>query len=110
MIIMIDTFKRATPPIINQPTKHPKLSSQNILYYKAKSLCICLFVCLFSLCGKKLTNRLTQTHTIGNECRVIFSCSNEHIFNLIRFVIQKLRVFLQNELKYLAYATRTQNT
>ena len=30
-----------------------------ILYYKAKSLCICLFVCLFSLSGKQLTNRLT---------------------------------------------------
>src|SRR6218665_2713212 len=52
-----------------------------------------LFVCFFSLCGKKLTNRLTQTHTIGNECRVNFSWSSEHIFNLIRFVIQKLRDF-----------------
>jgi len=28
-----------------------------ILYYKAKSLCICLFVCLFSLSDNKLTNR-----------------------------------------------------
>src|SRR6218665_1712710 len=34
------------------------LSSIIILYYKAKSLYICLFDCLFSLSGKKLTNRL----------------------------------------------------
>src|SRR6218665_1690076 len=63
------------------------------LYYKAKSLCICLFVCLFYLSGKRLRNRLTQAHKIGNECRVNFSWSSEHIFNFLRFVIQKLRVF-----------------
>jgi len=52
-----------------------------------------IFVCLFSLSGKKLTNRLTQAHKIGNECRVNFLWSSEHIFNFLRFVIQKLRVF-----------------
>src|SRR6218665_3972053 len=51
-----------------------------ILYYKAKSLCICLF----SLSAKKLTNRLTQTRKIGNDCRVNFSWSSEHIFNFLR--------------------------
>src|SRR6218665_1047433 len=60
-----------------------------ILYHKAKSLCICLF----SVSAKKLTNRLTQAHKIGNECRVHFSWSREHVFNFLRFVIQKLRVF-----------------
>src|SRR6218665_341078 len=60
-----------------------------ILYYKAKSLCICLF----SLSAKKLTNCLMQTRKIGNDCRVNFSWSSEHIFNFLRFVIQKLQVF-----------------
>src|SRR6218665_2045127 len=52
-----------------------------ILYYKAKSLpvCICLFVCLFSLSVKRLTNRLTQTRKIGSDCRVNFSWSSDHI-------------------------------
>src|SRR6218665_799052 len=51
-----------------------------------------VFVCLFSLSAKKLTNRLTQTRKIGNDCRprVNFSWSSEHIFNFLRFVIQKL--------------------
>ena len=52
-----------------------------------------VFVCLFSLSGKRLMNRLTQAHKIGNGCRVNFSWSSEHIFNFLRFVIQKLRVF-----------------
>ena len=52
-----------------------------------------LFVRLFSLSTEKLTNRLTQTRKIGNECRVNFSWSSGHIFNFLRFVIQKLRVF-----------------
>ena len=60
-----------------------------ILYYKAKSLCICLF----SLSAKKFTNRLTQTRKIGKDCRVNFSWSSEHSFNFLRSVIQKLRVF-----------------
>ena len=55
-------------------------------------LFVCLFVCLFSLSGKRLTNRLTQAHKIGDECRVNFSWGSEHIFNFLRFVIQKLRV------------------
>ena len=54
---------------------------------------LCLFVCLFSLSVEKLTNRLTQTRKIDNDCRVNFSWSSEHIFNFLRFVIQKLRVF-----------------
>ena len=65
---------------------------------------------VLSLSGKKLTNRLTQAHKIGNECRVNFSWSSEHIFNFLRFVIQKVRVFLKNELNDLAHATRNQNT
>src|SRR6218665_234065 len=52
-----------------------------------------VFVCLFSLSSKKLTNRLSQTRKIGNDCRVNFSWSSEHIFNFLRFVIQKLRFF-----------------
>jgi len=60
-----------------------------ILYYKAKSFC----VCLFSLSAGKLTNRLTQTRKIGNDCRVNFLWSSVHIFNFLGFVIQKLRVF-----------------
>ena len=77
-----------------------------ILYYKAKSLCICLFVCLFSLSAERLMNRLTQTRKIGNDCRVNFSWSSEHIFNFLRFVITS---FLKNELNDLAYASRNQN-
>src|SRR6218665_3182838 len=69
-----------------------------------------VFVCLFSLSVERLTNRLTQTRKIGNDCRVNFSWSSEHIFNLLSFVIQKLRVFLKNELNDLAYASRNQNT
>src|SRR6218665_2291018 len=69
-----------------------------------------LFVCLFSLSAKRLTNRLTQTCKIGNDCRVNFSWSSEHIFNCLRFVIEKLRVFLKNELNNLAYASRSQNS
>ena len=57
-------------------------------------LFVCLFVCLFSLSAGKLTNRLTQTRKIGNDCRVnFFVWSSEHIFNFLGFVIQKLRVF-----------------
>src|SRR6218665_1179032 len=69
-----------------------------------------LFVCLFSLSAERLTNRLTQTRKIGNDCRVNFSWSSEHMFNFLRFVIQKLQVFLKNELNDLAYALRNQNT
>jgi len=69
-----------------------------------------LFVCLFSLSAKRLTNRLTQTGKIGNDCTVNFSWSSDHIFNFLRFVIQKLRVFLKNELDDLAYASRNQNS
>ena len=54
---------------------------------------VCLFVCLFSLSAKRLTNRLMQTRKIGNDCRVNFSWSSEHIFNFLHFVIQKLRGF-----------------
>src|SRR6218665_3825917 len=71
---------------------------------------IYVFVCFFSLSVKRFTNRLTQTRKIGNDCRVNFSWSSEHIFNFLCFVIQKLRVFLKNELNDLAYASRKQNT
>src|SRR6218665_4125628 len=54
-----------------------------------------VFVCLFSLSVERLTNRLTQTRKIGNDCRVNFSWSSEHIFNFLSFVIQKLRVFFK---------------
>jgi len=63
------------------------------LYYKAKSLCICLFVCTFSPSSVLLTNCLTQAHSICIDCSDNFSSSIKHIFNLLSFVIQKLRVF-----------------
>ena len=47
-------------------------------------------------------NRLTQAHNICINYRVNFSWSSEHIFNFLRFVNQKLRVFLKNELNDLA--------
>jgi len=52
-----------------------------------------LFVCSLSLSVELLTNRLTQAREIGNDCRVNFFGSSEHILNFLRFVIQKLRVF-----------------
>ena len=84
-----------------------------ILYYKAKSVCIylfvCLFVCTFTPSSVLLTNRLTQALKIRIDNSVNFSWSSKHIFNFLRFIIQKLRVFLTNELHDLAYASRNQN-
>ena len=45
-----------------------------------------LFVSTFSLSAELLTNSLTQARKIGNDCRVNFSWSSEHIFNFLRFV------------------------
>src|SRR6218665_3839870 len=71
-------------------------SQSNILYYKVKSLCIYLFVCLlvctFALSSVLLTNRLTQALKIRIYYCVNFFWSSKHIFNFLRFVIQKLRV------------------
>src|SRR6218665_3590193 len=69
-------------------------------------LCVCTFAPSFTLHA----NRLTQAHNICIDYRVTFSWSSEHIFNFLCFVIQKLRVFLKNELNDLAYASRNQNT
>jgi len=52
-----------------------------------------VFLCTFSPSSALLMNRLTQPHNICIDYRVNFSWSSKHIFNLLRFVIQKLRVF-----------------
>src|SRR6218665_988547 len=71
-----------------------RLSIQlSILYDKAKSLCIYLFVCTFAPSLVLLMNRLTQALKIRIDYSVNFSWSSEHIFNFLRFVIQKSRVF-----------------
>jgi len=70
-----------------------RLSIQlSILYDKAKSLCIYLFVCTFAPSLVLLMNRLTQALKIRIDYSVNFSWSSKHIFNFVRFVIQKLRV------------------
>src|SRR6218665_1590410 len=80
-----------------------------ILYYKAKSLCIYLIVCTFALSSVILTNRLIQALKICIDYNVNLLWSSKHIFNFLHFVIQKLRVFLKNELNELVYASRNQN-
>jgi len=57
-----------------------------------------LFVCMFSLSGELLTNRLTQACKIGNDYRVNFSWSSKCIFSFVRFVIQKLWAFKERKL------------
>jgi len=65
-----------------------------ILYYRAKSLCIYLFVGpTFSPSSVLLANRLTQALKIRFDYSVNFSWSSKHIFNFLCFVIQKLRIF-----------------
>ena len=51
---------------------------------------ICLFVRSFALSSVLLTNRLTQALKIPIDYSVNFSWTSEHIFNFLRFVIQKL--------------------
>jgi len=76
-----------------------KLFTYIILYYKAKSLCIYLFVCsfvcrpAFAPSSVLLTNRLTQALKIRIDYCVNFLWSNKHTFNFLRFLIQKLRAF-----------------
>ena len=67
------------------------LDAFTILYYKTKFMY--LFVCTFSPSSVLLTNRLTQALKIRIDYSVNFSWSSEHIFNFLRFVIQKSRVF-----------------
>jgi len=64
------------------------LQSEEFMY-----LFVRLFVRSFALSSVLLMNRLTQARKIGNNYTVNFSWSSEHIFNFLRFVIQKLRVF-----------------
>ena len=52
-----------------------------------------LFVCTFALSSVLVTNRLTQALKIRIDYSVNFLWSSKHIFNFLRFVIQKLRVF-----------------
>jgi len=63
------------------------------LILKSEELCIYLFVCLFAPSSVLLTNRLTQALKIRIVYRVNFSWSSKHIFNFLRFAIQKLRAF-----------------
>ena len=75
-------------------------------------LFVCSFVCLFvrSLRPRVvLTNCLTQALKNCIDDSVNSSWSSEHTFNFLRFVIQKLLVFLKNELNDLEYASKYQN-
>src|SRR6218665_2680059 len=63
---------------------------------KANSLCIYTFAPASLL----LTNRLTHAHNICINCSDNFSWSSKHIFNFLRFVIQKLRVFKERTERY----------
>jgi len=54
---------------------------------------MCLFVCMFAPSSVLLTNRLTQALKHRFDYSVNFSWRIKHIFNILRFVIQKLRVF-----------------
>src|SRR6218665_3028490 len=45
----------------------------------------------------------------GIDYNVNLLWSSKHIFNFLHFVIQKLRVFLKNELNELVYASRNQD-
>ena len=73
----------------NNKYEYDNYNYTNLLYYKAKCLCVCAFAPSWTLHA----NRLTQAHNIYIDYRVTFSWSSEHIFNFLRFVIQKLRVF-----------------
>jgi len=64
---------------------------------------------VFALSLVLLTNHLGQALKIRINYSVNFLWSSKHIFNFLRFVIQKLRVFLKNELNDLAYTSRNQN-
>ena len=59
------------------PSRLTKMSRMMIiLYYKAKSVCVCTFAPSWTLHA----NRLTQAHNNCIDYRVNFSWSNEHIF------------------------------
>lgn len=66
-----------------------------ILYYEAKCLCVCLFVCAFSSSRDLLTNRLTRPREIhlGSIEVLLFSQSTKQIFNFLRFVISEFWAF-----------------
>ena len=58
-------------------------------------LFVCLFVCTFAVSSDLVTNRLMQALKIRIDHSVKFSWSSKHIFNFLRFVIQKLQVFFK---------------
>ena len=78
--------------------------NEGILYYKSKSLCICLLVFTFSLAGE-LMNRLGHVK-LATIAELVFCGAVSITSYVLSF---KSYEFLRNELNDLAYASRHQN-